>query len=143
MRVLQRDGTVVFSQVTVNVSGAAPDLLAGTRWEVVNFNNGRDGLVTLLDGTRLTMEFGADGSLGGSSGCNTYMTAYRVNGGNLAIDPAAGTQRVCAEPDGIMEQEAAFITSALPSAATFRIDGNTLEIRAAGDQVAVLANRIP
>lgn len=143
MRVLQRDGTVVFRQVTVNVSGAAPDPLAGTRWEVVNFNNGRDGLVTPLPSTRLTLEFGVDGSLGGSSGCNTYMTAYRLNGGNLTIDPPAGTQRVCTEPDSIMEQESDFITGALPSAATFRIDGNTLEIRTAGDQVAVIANRIP
>ena len=143
MRVLQRDGTVVFRQVTVNVSGPAPDPLAGTRWEVVNFNNGRDGLVTLLDGTRLTMEFGADDSLTGSSGCNTYMTAYRVNGSNLAIDPPAGTQQVCAEPDGIMEQETDFLTSALPSAATFRIDGNSLEIRGAGNQIVVLATRVP
>lgn len=143
MRVLQRDGTVVFRQVTVNVSGATADPLAGTRWELVNFNNGRDGLVTPLADTRLTMEFGADGSLGGSSGCNTYMTAYRLNGGNITIDPPAGTQRVCTEPAGIMEQEVDFLTGALPSAATFRIDGSTLEIRTAGNQVVVIANRIP
>lgn len=143
MRVLQRDGTVVFRQVTVDVSGAAPDPLAGTRWEVVNFNNGRDGLVTPQEGTRLTMEFGAAGALVGSGGCNNYTTAYRVDGSNLTIDPPASTQQVCSEPEGIMEQEAAFLTSALSMAATFRMDGNTLEIRSAGNQVAVIANRIP
>lgn len=143
MRVLQRDGTVVFRQVTIDVSGAAPDPLAGTRWEVVNFNNGRDGIVTPLEGTRLTLEFGTAGALVGSAGCNNYTTAYRVNGSNITIDPPAGTQRVCTEPDGIMDQEADFLIGALPTAATFRIDGNTLEVRSAGDQVAVIANRIP
>jgi heat shock protein HslJ len=143
MRVLQRDGTVVFRQVTINVSGTAPDPLAGTRWEVVNYYNGRGGLVTPLPGTRLTLEFGTDGTLVGSGGCNNYTTAYRVNGDNITIDPPASTQQVCSEPEGIMDQEAEFLTNALPSAATFRIDGNTLELRSAGNQIAVLANRIP
>lgn len=144
MRVLQRDGTVVFRQVTINVSGTtAPDPLAGTRWEVVNYDNGRGGLVTPLPGTRLTMEFGTDGSLVGSGGCNNYTTAYRVNVDNITIDSPASTQQVCPELEGIMDQEAEFLTNALPSAATFRIDGNTLEIRSAGNQIAVLATRIP
>lgn len=143
MRVLQRDGTVVFRQVTITVNGAAPNPLADTRWEVVNYDNGRGALVTPLPDTRLTMEFGADGNLIGSAGCNTYTAAYRVNGNNITIDPPASTQRVCSEPAGIMEQEADFLTNALPSAATFRIDGNTLEIRSAGNLITVLANRIP
>ena len=143
MRVLQRDGTVIFRQVTVNVSGAAPDPLVGTRWEVVNFNNGRGGVVTPLPDTRLTMEFGPNGSLGGSSGCNTYTTSYQVNGSNITIGQAAGTQLLCSEPAGIMEQESDFLRSTLPSAATFRINGSTLEILTAGGQIAILANQVP
>lgn len=143
MRVLQRDGAVVFRQVTINVSGAAPNPLADTRWEVVNYDNGRGALVTPLPGTRLTMEFGADSSLVGSGGCNNYTTAYRVNGNNITIDPPASTQQVCTEPEGIMDQEAEFLTNALPAAVTFRIDGDTLEIRSVGNQIAVLATRIP
>lgn len=143
MRVLQRDGTVVFRQVTINVSGVVADPLVGTRWEVVNFNNGRGGLVTPLVGTRLTMEFGANGSLVGNSGCNTYATSYQVNGSNLTIGLPAGTQILCAEPEGIMEQEFDFLNNALPSASTFRINGNRLEILMANGQTAVLANRLP
>ena len=60
MRILMRDGTTTFREVTVNVAGPvptamptlAPDPLAGTRWEVVNYNNGQGALVTLLDGSR-------------------------------------------------------------------------------------------
>lgn len=118
-------------------SEASSDL-TDTGWLLSALNGG-----LLLTGTAITLQFGADGSLMGSSGCNTYQTTYRINGSNIAIDPPAGTQRVCTEPDGIMDQEVDFITSALPSAATFRIDGNTLDIYTANNQVAVLANRIP
>ncbi len=153
MRVLQRDGTVVFRQVTVNVAQPiappqppietpAADALVGTRWEVVNYNNGRGALVTPLLDTRLTMEFGTNGSLTGNSGCNTYTTSYQVNGSNITIGQPGGTQQFCEEPEGIMDQESAFINT-ITAASTFRIDGNTLEIRMADSQVAVVANRIP
>jgi heat shock protein HslJ len=48
----------------------------------------------------------------------------------------------CAEPEGIMDQEAQFL-AALKSAATFRIDGNTLEMRSAAGAIAVIATRVP
>ncbi|MBK8989810.1 MAG: META domain-containing protein [Chloroflexi bacterium] len=100
MRVLQRDRAVIFRQVTVNVSGAAPDPwseLVG-RW-VANFNNGRGGLVTPLLGTSLTMEFGASGGFDRqSSGCNTYSTSSQANGSNITIGLPAGTQILCSEP---------------------------------------------
>ncbi|MBK8984564.1 MAG: META domain-containing protein [Chloroflexi bacterium] len=144
MRVLQRDGTIIFRQVTVNVTGSVtPNPLTGTRWEVVNFNNGRGGLVSLIANSRITLEFGADGRLTGSSGCNTYFTNYQVNGVNLTIGQPSSSQLLCAEPAGVMEQEVDFLNSALPSVTTFLIDGSRLELRSAGNQTAVLANRLP
>lgn len=139
MRVLQRDGSVIFRQVTINVSGA---VLTGTRWEVVNFNNGRDALVSLLPNTRITLEFGADGRVTGSSGCNTYFASYQVNASNISLSPPSGTQLLCSDPEGIMTQESDFL-NILPTGATFRIDGTRLELRMAGGQTAVIANRIP
>ncbi len=150
MRVLLRDGSIIFRQVTVNVAGPAAtattapaaDPLPNTRWEVVNYNNGRSALVTPLLDTRLTMEFGANGGLSGSSGCNTYTTSYQVNGSNITISQPGGTNKLCEEPEGIMEQESEFI-NAITASSTFRIDGSTLEIRMADNQMAVVANRIP
>ncbi len=141
MRVLQRDGTVIFRQVTINVAGVV-DPLAGTRWEVISYNNGRGGFVSLLPNTRITMEFAAGGQLTGSSGCNTYRSTYRLNGSNIVIDPPSSTQQLCADPEGIMGQEAEFL-AALQSAATFRLNGGTLEMRTAGNQNAVLATQTP
>jgi heat shock protein HslJ len=141
MRVLQRDGTVIFRQVTINVAGAV-DPLAGTRWEVVNFNNGRGAVVTPLIDTNLTMEFGSNGSLNGNSGCNTYSASYQINGSNITIGLPGGTQQLCTEPEGIMEQEAEFL-AALQSASTFTINGSRLEIRTAGGQNAIIASLMP
>jgi heat shock protein HslJ len=140
MRVLQRDGTVIFRQVTINVSGGT--VLTGTRWEVANFNNGRDALVSLLPGTRITLEFGANGQLTGNSGCNTFSTSYQVSGNSLTIGPPGGTQTFCGEPEGIMQQETDFL-NILRVVTTFRLDGNRLELRFSGEQIAVIANRMP
>ena len=141
MRVLQRDGSVIFRQVTVNVAGVA-DPLAGTRWEVVNYNNGRGALVTALPDTRLTMEFGANGSLTGNSGCNSYTTSYQVNGSNITIGLPSGTQMLCESPEGIMAQEAEFL-AALQSASAFTLNGSRLEMRTAGGQNAIIASQMP
>jgi heat shock protein HslJ len=50
--------------------------------------------------------------------------------------------QLCADPQGIMDQEAQFL-AALQSAATFQINGNSLEIRTAGGQIAIMANQAP
>ena len=141
MRILQRDGAVIFRQVTINVAGVV-DPLAGTRWDVISYNNGRGGFVSLIPSTRITIEFVASGQIAGSSGCNTYLATYRLNGSNIFIDPPSSTQQLCADPEGIMGQEAEFL-AALQSAATFRLNGGTLEMRTAGNQNAVLATQTP
>ena len=78
----------------------------------------------------------------GSAGCNNYFGPYQASGTNITIQPPAATSQACAEPEGVMEQEAQFL-SALPTAATFRLDGDSLELRTAGDQIAVMLTRVP
>ncbi|MEZ4770063.1 MAG: META domain-containing protein [Caldilineales bacterium] len=146
MRVQMRDGTTQFRQVTINVTPAPPPTpsnpLSGTRWDVVNYNNGRGGVVTLIGGTRITMNFGADGQVTGTAGCNDYFAFYQVNGNRVTVGQPGSTSRFCADPEGTMAQEAEFL-AALQSAATFTINGNTLEMRTAGDQIAIVASRAP
>ena len=149
------DGSTIFREITINViapaptvppaptatPAPAPDPLAGTRWEVVNYNNG-SAITTLLPETRITLDFGTDGRITGRAGCNSYSAGYRVNGSSIAIEQPAATSLWCAEPAGIMDQEAAFL-AALQSAATFRVDGNMLEMRTAADQMVIIASRAP
>jgi heat shock protein HslJ len=160
MRVRLRDGTTQFRQVTITVNpvaptatplppppaptatpAPAPNPLAGTRWDVVNYNDG-GAIVTLVPGTSITMEFGASGQVTGNSGCNSFSAGYSVNGNALSITQPSGTQQFCAEPEGVMDQEARFL-AALTSAASFRLNGNQLEISSAAGQIAVVATRTP
>jgi polar amino acid transport system substrate-binding protein len=129
-------GARVTQQQAVNVTEAAPqNPLAGTRWQVANFLDlelGDTGVV--LPGTSLTMAFGADGRVNGSSGCNTYSASYLVDGSQLAITPPTGTNMLCGEPSGIMEQEAAFL-ALLPTVGGYSIEGDSLYLQDAAGQV--------
>jgi heat shock protein HslJ len=155
MRVRMRDGSTQFRQVTITVNPVAPtatpmppvnpippvNSLAGTRWNVVNYNNG-GAIVTLVPGTSITMNFGVDGQVTGNSGCNSFSAGYTVNGSALSITQPGGTQQFCAEPAGVMEQEAGFLI-ALPTAASFSINGSQLEVQNGAGQIVVVATQAP
>ena len=90
-----------------------------------------------LAGTRITARF-ADGSVAGAAGCNSYNAAYTLTGGpdTLRIGPVAATRMACAEPPGVMEQEAAYL-AALPTAQSYRFEGPDLVLEPAdGARVA-------
>ncbi|HRV92946.1 MAG TPA: transporter substrate-binding domain-containing protein [Anaerolineae bacterium] len=111
-------GQAIFQEDTVNVSEAPPNNpLAGTAWIL------QDG----VPGTSVTISFGADGTVNGSSGCNSYSAQYLVTGQNLAITAPVGTNVFCAEPEGIMEQEAQFLAD-LPTAGSYEINRNGAEL---------------
>lgn len=115
--------------------------LAGTTWEVTSYNNGKQAVVSPIVGTTLTAVFAADGTLSGNAGCNSYSTRYTTSGKTLTIAPPASTRMMCAEPAGVMEQEAQFL-HALETAATYRIDGDQLAVRTADDAMAFNARRV-
>jgi heat shock protein HslJ len=164
MRVLMQDGSTQFRQVTINViqpiappqpppvatQPIAPpqppqvsDPLAGTRWSVVSFNNGREAVVSLIPGTAITLDFATSqaGQLSGRSGCNTYFGNYFVGGSAINVSGIGATSMVCADPPGVMEQEQQYLT-ALRSATSFQIVGDQLQLRS-GDALQVMANRAP
>ena len=110
--------------------------LAGTSWNVTGYNNGKQAVVSVLNGTSLTMAFTSDGRVGGSAGCNRYTATYIVDGQKLTIGPAAATRIMCTRPESVMEQERQFL-QALEMVATARFEGDRLELRTAGGQLAV------
>jgi heat shock protein HslJ len=131
-------GQRVTQQQAVSVTEAAPqNPLAGTRWQVQSLSDPVTSSVNpILPGTTLTMEFSADGKVAGSSGCNTYTSTYVVNGSQLTLTPPVGTQLLCAEPAGIMEQESAFL-ALLPSVGAYAIDRTKLTLQTAAGQPVV------
>jgi heat shock protein HslJ len=110
--------------------------LAGSSWEVIAYNNGKQAVTSVMAGTALTAEFGNDGTLSGNSGCNTYSGSYKVDGDKITIGPLASTMMACGDPAGVMEQETMYL-AALQSAATYKIEGNAMELRTADGALAV------
>jgi heat shock protein HslJ len=119
------DGEVV---LTYTVS--EPIALTAALWQAIGYNNGREAVVSVIIGTEITATFGKDGTMSGSAGCNNYTASYQVDGDVISIGPAASTRMFCGEPDGIMDQEMEYL-AALETAATYRIEGDRLELRTA------------
>ena len=70
----------------------------------------------------------------GSLGCNSYSASYLVTGIQLVITSPSGTSRLCTTPEGIMEQEAAFLET-LQEVGGYSINGDSLNLEDATRQV--------
>ncbi|NWG15022.1 MAG: META domain-containing protein [Chloroflexi bacterium] len=94
--------------------------LAGTSWQLESLAGAAvsDGLITL--------EFGRDGRVSGSGGCNRYNGGYAVEGDAITFGQVAATLMACAD-GGTMEQEAAYF-AALASATMFELTAEWLTI---------------
>ena len=112
-----------------------PTSLVGTNWEVTGYNNGKGGVVSVINGTSITAVFGEDGTMSGNASCNTYNVPYEVDGNSITIGVGMSTMMACLG-EGVMEQETAYL-AAITSAATYSIKGDVLELRTADGALAV------
>jgi heat shock protein HslJ len=95
-------------------------------WRATGFLRGED-FRTVIAGVEITATFTEEGELRGGSGCNTYRSTLTTDGIAITIAPPAATRKFCAQPEGVMEQEAAYL-QALSNAERFRLDGSTLRL---------------
>ena len=108
------------------------------KWDATAIQSGT-ALSSPLPGTEVTATFTDDGKLTGSAGCNSYSTSYTIDQGGIEIAPTASTKKACAAPEGVMEQEAAYL-AALPTAVSYRVEGGSLSLLGAdGTYVASYA----
>jgi heat shock protein HslJ len=87
-------------------------------------------LITSLGGeaplpdTTITLTFGEDGTLNGSTGCNNFSTTYETEGNKISINEQASmTMMGC--PDPVMAQEQGFLFAA-SMVRTFESNGEEL-----------------
>jgi heat shock protein HslJ/uncharacterized lipoprotein YbaY len=93
---------VVVSGRAFRGCGGEPEaLLIGAEWVVEDIGG------TLIDRSRATLDFGADGRLAGRASCNAYTATYRLTGESLTVGAAATTMMSCAP--ALMEQERRFM----------------------------------
>lgn len=115
--------------------------LAGTSWQATGINNGKEAVVG-MDGTeQVTAVFGADGTLSGSGGCNTYSGTFTTSGvDQITIGALAATEMACPEPAMEIEQQ---YFAALGNVATYQIDGTTLTLRDADGATQAMFTLLP
>jgi heat shock protein HslJ len=116
--------------------------LEGSEWVLTSLRG-----MPLARDTEITLRFEEQGWLSGFAGCNGYgggpdsgkYSATRK--GALSIPQIAITVRECHSPEGVMEQETAYV-GALTSAASYQVTEDRLEILdAEGETVLVYASR--
>lgn len=75
--------TTVAAAVTAPPSTASQGVpapqLAGTKWNVTDYSQGA-GIITNVWKTEITIAFGADGTVSGSTGCNDYQGTWETEG---------------------------------------------------------------
>jgi heat shock protein HslJ len=109
--------------------------LEGTSWDVIAYNNGKGGVVSVIVGTEITADFGENDQLTGSAGCNNYVAEYETEGKYITVSSAVATTRKACQ-EAVMEQENGYL-DALETADTYKIEGANMEMRTAdGAKVA-------
>ncbi len=111
--------------------------LEGTPWKLAALADAKGTAVPTLAGTEVTALL-QGGRVTGSAGCNNYSATYKATSAALTVNaPVATTRKACTQP--IMQQETAYL-AALAKSATFKIEGDKLELRnAAGVLLASFA----
>jgi heat shock protein HslJ len=110
--------------------GPQPGELSGS-WSLASLDGG-----SLIPGTSITATFN-NGRVTGTAGCNQYFASYSTAGSTLAIGAAGSTKMYCNSPEGVMEQEALYL-SLLSKAASYSTDDGRLVIRdGSGESILV------
>lgn len=84
------------------VQVARSPALQGVTHRVEDINRGG-----IIDNSHITITFGADGRVSGSTGCNNFNGSYTQNASGLKIGALATTRRACAP--ALINQEVAFL----------------------------------
>jgi heat shock protein HslJ len=89
-----------------------------------------------LAGTTITATFEKD-TVGGRSGCNSYGGSFTARGNKLSASELAMTEMYCMDPEGVMDQETAYL-QALSQAASFSVENGQLEIHDASENTVLV-----
>ena len=87
------------------VTSSTAILRPGHQWVVEDIDNRG-----IIDGSRVTMTFSAEGRISGRASCNDYTGSYRIEGQRLIVlDRLAVTRKLCAP--ALMDQEERFLSA--------------------------------
>jgi heat shock protein HslJ len=109
--------------------GVSAPSLTGVTWTVSSLAGvGVDPTVTI------TANFGADGNITGSGGCNNYSAAYTTSGKDLTVQSPVATMMACSE---VVDQQESQYFYLLEGTGTYEIKGNKLTIKDSSGQTTL------
>jgi heat shock protein HslJ len=110
--------------------------LAGTSWTATGINNGKEAVEATAGTEKATITFNADGTVSGSTACNTFSGSYTATPPDqLTFGPLAQTMMAC--EDSLMQIESQY-TAALAKVTNYQIEGTTLTLRDADGAMQVI-----
>lgn len=109
--------------------------LVNTAWSLFSYGDAANPQ-PVPQGLIITAQFGEDGMVNGSAGCNNYTAGYMIEGDTITIQTPASTMMMC--PSG-MQEESIYLAS-LSQAQSYRINGANLTITLADGQVLIFTS---
>ncbi|WFN35636.1 META domain-containing protein [Methanogenium sp. S4BF] len=122
----------------LNGTDTKPDrapLLNGTEWQLKSYDNGTAGLVSVTEGSPVTLIFDEDGGIAGSAGINNYFASYETDGETLSFGLIGSTLMAGSGP--LMIQESTFL-NLLGETASFSMGGDELKLSDADGTVLLV-----
>jgi heat shock protein HslJ len=109
-------------------------------WNIISFLAAdAQSIQSAVTGSNPTVTFVSDGSLHGSTGCNTFSGTYTLFGTSISIGPLATTRAACTS-DALTQQERG-ILAALETATMVVVEGNSAKLLDASDRQALTLQR--
>jgi len=124
---------------TDNKTDRAP-ILDETDWQLKSYDNGTDGMVSVIEGSEITLTFDDEGRIAGSAGVNRYFASYETDGEKLSFGLAGST--MMAGPEDAMMQENIYL-KLLNETASFSGVGDELELHDSDGNVLLVFEKIP
>lgn len=107
---------------------AGTDDLAGTSWVATGINNQTGGVEGTAATADVTAAFADDGTVAGFTGCRDYAGQWTAGEGEIAVTDVSTEGEDCSGEQATLEEN---YLAALANAATFELEGSTLNLRAA------------
>lgn len=131
---------VILAAMALTACGGKPAAgaadLEGITWSLLSYGT-PDSPKVLVDDTEITLEFDlAEGRISGSAGCNSYFSEITIKGDRLTTSVVGNTEMYCMNPNGVMEQEVAYVT-ALSLVESYHVQDGQLRITCTDGQVLV------
>ncbi len=107
-------------------------------WTLVSYGDTTNPTPALPD-IDTSINFNEDGKFGGSVGCNSFGTDYKVAGGQITFGSIVSTMMFC---EGISDQETTVLGILTDKTASYQIDDNQLTLTSSdGNSVVILARK--